>query len=408
MGGKKKGRGGNNQKSKSTSNKRRPKASGLQSVDDGEDQPNRPTTRRNSSFNNNTTSKRNNSKRKLGRHSKSWQADDTELRSNLASNGMEIVEMSSDGNCLFRSLSDQLFGDFGNMHDHVRWAIVDYMKKNADNFRHFLVYEDEDDEDQTEEDARDFEHYIDMMGQDGEWGGNLELVAAASLYGRKIIVYQSSMGPAFTIDNDGSKSAGSDLLVSYHDNDHYNSVRRTTSPPRSSKDAHDITMKASSSSPPPSYSNYGNGTSSNNNPDDGSDTEKTEDEDYHQEEEEETDDNEDTTGDFSTVDVSINCGVESQSPTTSAATTSTSFSSSKSSTRVTRSNAVVKKNDACPCGSGLRYKKCCLARQKHAIRLKNRSNKDDDDENDDDGGNNDGDTDVETEQVERSLQVIQI
>ena len=164
MGGKKKGRGGSNQKSKSTGDKRRPKASGLQSVDDGEDQPNRPTTRGRSSCNTNK------SKRKLGGHSKSCQADDTELRANLSSSGMEIVEMSPDGNCLFRSLSDQLFGDFGNMHDHVRWAIVDYMKKNPDNFRHFLVYEDKDDEDQTEEDAKDFEHYIDIMSQDGEWG----------------------------------------------------------------------------------------------------------------------------------------------------------------------------------------------------------------------------------------------
>ena len=31
--------------------------------------------------------------------------------------------------------------------------------------------------------------------------------------------------------------------------------------------------------------------------------------------------------------------------------------------------ACVKKNAPCPCGSGLRYKKCCLAKQKHAARL---------------------------------------
>lgn len=35
----------------------------------------------------------------------------------------------------------------------------------------------------------------------------------------------------------------------------------------------------------------------------------------------------------------------------------------------------LKKNDTCPCGSGLRYKKCCLAREKHAKRLESMKNK---------------------------------
>ena len=46
----------------------------------------------------------------------------------------------------------------------------------------FLVYEDEDDHEQQDEDARDFEHYIETMREDGTWGGNLEIVAAARLY----------------------------------------------------------------------------------------------------------------------------------------------------------------------------------------------------------------------------------
>lgn len=30
---------------------------------------------------------------------------------------------------------------------------------------------------------------------------------------------------------------------------------------------------------------------------------------------------------------------------------------------------LLKKNDACPCGSALRYKKCCLAKEKNKVRL---------------------------------------
>jgi hypothetical protein len=56
------------------------------------------------------------------------------------------------------------------------------MEKNKEDFQVFLVFEDEDDEDQDEEDARDFEHYLENMRQLGEWGGNLEVVAAARLY----------------------------------------------------------------------------------------------------------------------------------------------------------------------------------------------------------------------------------
>jgi OTU domain-containing protein 3 len=87
-----------------------------------------------------------------------------------------IVDMEADGNCLFRALSDQLYMDFGNMHADIRSDIADYLEAFEEDFIHFLVLEDED------EDAADFESYVYSMRQDGEWGGNLELVAAARLF----------------------------------------------------------------------------------------------------------------------------------------------------------------------------------------------------------------------------------
>jgi hypothetical protein len=88
--------------------------------------------------------------------------------------------MNSDGNCLFRALSDQLHGDLGNDHDDVRSEICDFMEDNQDDFKLFLVLDDDDCEEG--DDAKDFESYMSNMRQDGEWGGNLELVAAARLY----------------------------------------------------------------------------------------------------------------------------------------------------------------------------------------------------------------------------------
>lgn len=152
---------------------RNPRGS-YQSVDDGEDQPVVSSRRH---------QRQGNSSRGIRSGTRPANVDqDARLRTTLAMDGLEIVEMSPDGNCLFRSLSDQLFGDYGNKHGEVRSEVCDFMEKHQEDFKVFLVFEDKDDEDQQEEDARDFEHYIETIRKDGEWGGNLEIVAAARLH----------------------------------------------------------------------------------------------------------------------------------------------------------------------------------------------------------------------------------
>lgn len=87
--------------------------------------------------------------------------------------------MAADGNCLFRSLSDQLYFDYGSRHLEIRDDVVDYMEGHKDDFVVFLVL---DDKDSNDEDAADFESYCNEMRNDGTWGGNLELVAASRMY----------------------------------------------------------------------------------------------------------------------------------------------------------------------------------------------------------------------------------
>lgn len=89
-----------------------------------------------------------------------------------------VVDMASDGNCLFRSLADQLYADYGNHHDRVRADVCDFMERHQDEFSGFLVL----DETESDHDAQDFASYIAAMREEGEWGGNLELVAAARCY----------------------------------------------------------------------------------------------------------------------------------------------------------------------------------------------------------------------------------
>lgn len=285
-------------------NTKRPKGA-YQSTDDGDEKPSFGRNKRN------TKPYGHNNKPKYD-----FDDDYTKLRKTLDADGLEIVEMNPDGNCLFRSLSDQLFGDNGDAHFDMRSSVCDFMEKNKSDFQVFLVFEDEDDEDQDEEDAKDFEHYIESMRQQGEWGGNLEVVAAARLYRRTITVYSETLS-AFAIDHGDSRSMGSDLLVSYHDNDHYNSVR---------KKLH--SLKSSRVEPPTR-----NG---------------------------ETD-----------IQIQNNKHMNQGSSETE------NVSSSLSKLVITdefETNEItiqknVKRSAKCPCGSGLRYKKCCLAKQKQATRM---------------------------------------
>jgi hypothetical protein len=123
------------------------------------------------------------SQRPRGKNANNPAANDDKLRRSVEGTGggnLTIVDMNADGNCLFRAVSDQLFWDYGNNHDQVRADVCDFMADNEDDFAVFLVLDDDDADE--EEDATDFESYVENMRQDGEWGGNLELVAAARIY----------------------------------------------------------------------------------------------------------------------------------------------------------------------------------------------------------------------------------
>jgi OTU domain-containing protein 3 len=88
-------------------------------------------------------------------------------------------------------------------------------------FQQFLVLDDATTN--SSADATSYEHYVQQMRRDGEWGGNMELIAASKLFQRNILVVQSS--GAFLIDApQDASTAREDLIVSYHDNGHYNSV----------------------------------------------------------------------------------------------------------------------------------------------------------------------------------------
>lgn len=92
--------------------------------------------------------------------------------------GARIKVMKGDGNCLFRALGDQIVGLSAEDHVFIRHEIVEYIRKKPDFFKNFL-----------DEADGDIDTYLKHMAQDGKYGGDLELEAAAKIYNATIVVY---------------------------------------------------------------------------------------------------------------------------------------------------------------------------------------------------------------------------
>ncbi|KDD76319.1 hypothetical protein H632_c270p1 [Helicosporidium sp. ATCC 50920] len=135
------------------------------------------------------------------------------LGSQLAALGLALRSIEPDGNCLFRAMADQLWGE-ETRHEEVRGAAVAHLRANEETFRPFLA-EDEP-----------WEEYLSRMGRDGVWGGHLELQAASCALRRNIQVHQ--LGQAvWQVTNAPDEAQGGmpPLRLSYHDGEHYNSVQ---------------------------------------------------------------------------------------------------------------------------------------------------------------------------------------
>ncbi|KAK3003539.1 hypothetical protein RJ639_019548, partial [Escallonia herrerae] len=94
------------------------------------------------------------------------QGDISGLRSQLNALGLKIIEVHADGNCFFRSLSDQLEG---NEHEHMKYRtmVVQHILKNREMFEPFI------------EDDIPFDEYCQSTEKDGTWARNMEVQAAS-------------------------------------------------------------------------------------------------------------------------------------------------------------------------------------------------------------------------------------
>ncbi|CAL4124215.1 unnamed protein product, partial [Meganyctiphanes norvegica] len=143
------------------------------------------------------------------------------LKQQLVAMGLMLREIPGDGNCLFRALGDQLDGS-PNYHAKHRQDVVGYMREHREDFEPFV------------EDDVPFERHLSNLAELGTYGGNECIVAFARLHLVTVVIHQLNT-PLWTIcGSDSSHKSQKELHISYHNGDHYNSVRKigdgTTAP----------------------------------------------------------------------------------------------------------------------------------------------------------------------------------
>lgn len=79
------------------------------------------------------------------------------FKEQAAKYGLTIKEIHGDGNCMFRAISDLMFGTEGK-HREVRQEACDYIEANKEYFQFFI------------EDDETFEEYVEDMRKDHIWG----------------------------------------------------------------------------------------------------------------------------------------------------------------------------------------------------------------------------------------------
>ncbi|KYN99694.1 putative OTU-like cysteine protease [Plasmodium gaboni] len=120
-----------------------------------------------------------------------------------------IKSIRTDGNCLFRAVSDQLYNHEEN-YKEIRKKVVEHLLKNEELYKNFIEYDES------------YKSYIERISLDGTWGGQLELQAVGEIYKVNILIYQEN-GCILEIKNHSDDNKC--IQLHYASSEHYNSVR---------------------------------------------------------------------------------------------------------------------------------------------------------------------------------------
>ncbi|GAB2286857.1 hypothetical protein Dimus_039797 [Dionaea muscipula] len=123
----------------------------------------------------------------------------------------ELVELKvkGDGNCQFRSLSDQIYRNTEN-HGYVRQVVLDQLKSHPEIYEGYV--------------PMSYGEYLKRMSKTGEWGDHVTLQAAADTYGIKIFVLTSFKDTCYIEILPRIQKSDRVIFLSFWAEVHYNSI----------------------------------------------------------------------------------------------------------------------------------------------------------------------------------------
>lgn len=170
-----------------------------------------------------TKEQRKSNRKQNKKHSKEYL--DPGMKVQLHKIGLGIKDIQGDGNCLFRALADQLYGDQNSdkQHKRLRQETIEYMQLNKKFFEPFFVSDE----------GMDFETHLELLAEDGTHAGNDAIVAFSRRFEVVVVIHQLNK-PLWKIGDKHRESTTKkyidertkQLHISYHNGNHYNSVRK--------------------------------------------------------------------------------------------------------------------------------------------------------------------------------------
>lgn len=121
-----------------------------------------------------------------------------------------VKKMNADGNCLFNSISDQLYGN-QDYSANIRALCCEYLKIEKDYYSDYIT-------------SNNIDTYVQYMAKDAVWGGNIELQALSELYNIKIEIYVWSDEPINSF-NENCDSEYNTVKQFYRRKNHYDSIK---------------------------------------------------------------------------------------------------------------------------------------------------------------------------------------
>ena len=151
------------------------------------------------------------------------ESQEEKIKINLEKLNFFIKKMEGDGNCMFRAVSDQIYGN-EDYHNIIREKCMKYLLIEKKFFSQFI-----------EGGEKEFDNYVNMKSKSGVWGDDVELQAISEIYNRPIEIYCGLDKPLktfhenineFNMKKNDNKEVViiSPIRISYHGNEHYNSI----------------------------------------------------------------------------------------------------------------------------------------------------------------------------------------